>query len=395
MLGSDPLPVLVPVLVPVPVPVPERRRRKARLTVALVCVLALPACSAPDSTSAPPVSYPLAPPSTFSIVARDPSTGDLGVAVASKFFGVGAVVPWAQSGTGAIATQSYANSTFGPRGLDLLREGLAPEEAARKLLDADPERDFRQLGIVDAMGRSHSLTGKRCLAWAGARSGENFSAQGNLLVSEATVDAMAQAFAAARGELAERLVAALEAGEHAGGDARGRQSAALVVARHNGGYGGFNDRYVDLRVDNHRRPVAELRRLLDLQLGRDPVSRARKLAHQGHTAEAIDILRSELDRGPDGDALHFELARLLLAANQREEGKRVLQAAVARSPGYDHYHYQAARLLAEAGEADACLEEIRKTLDLNAEYAHVFRRELEGSSPFRPLGEKIERLLPR
>jgi len=201
---------------------------------------------------------------TFSIVAYDPENGDLGVAVQSKFLAVGAVVPWARAGVGAVATQSWANTTYGPEGLRLMAEGLSAQEALRKLVEADEERAMRQAGIVDAHGNAAAYTGEECFEWAGHIVGKGFACQGNILVSEETVQAMAQAFEESEGELAERLVAALEAGQEAGGDSRGRQSAALLVVREKGGYGGFNDRYVDLRVDDHPTPIQELKRLLEL-----------------------------------------------------------------------------------------------------------------------------------
>ncbi len=348
-----------------------------------------PACRV-QTNVVPPLDFP----STFSIAAHDPETGDLGVAVESKFFGVGAVVPWVEAGVGAIATQSYANTTYGPRGLALLREGLAPEDVAKRLTEPDPDREYRQLGIVDARGRSTSFTGKHCIEWAGSSSAGSFTVQGNILVSQATVDAMARAYLEAKGELAERLLAALEAGQRAGGDARGRQSAALVVARKNGGYGGFSDRYVDLRVDDHPDPTGELHRLVGLQLGKDPLSRARKLEHQGHLEDALQLLREASARNPEWDALRFAAARILLSAGKGEQGRSELAAAVASSPGYDHHHYRAAQILAEAGLEEECLKEIQKTLALNREYAQVFRREIESQvSAFRTLREKIESLL--
>jgi uncharacterized Ntn-hydrolase superfamily protein len=193
---------------------------------------------------------------TFSIVGADPKTGEVGVAVASKFLAVGSVVPFAQAGVGAIATQSYANTTYGPRGLELLRRKVAPQEVIRRLTQGDPQREQRQVGLVDAQGRSASFTGQRCLRWAGGVAGKHFAAQGNILTGEAVVQAMAEAFQKTPGELALKLMAALEAGEKAGGDSRGKQSAAILVARKNGGYGGFDDRYIDLRVDDHPEPRA-------------------------------------------------------------------------------------------------------------------------------------------
>jgi uncharacterized Ntn-hydrolase superfamily protein len=204
--------------------------------------------------------------STFSIVALDPRTGELGVAVQSRFFGVGSVVPWARAGVGAVATQSYANTRYGPEGLALLAAGRTPEEALRALTAADPEAARRQAGMVDARGRVAAFTGTNCHAWAGHFTGTNFCVQGNLLAGEGVVAAMAAAFDAARargaGGLAEWLVAALEAGQAAGGDRRGQQSAALLVVRAGGGYGGQNDRFVDLRVEDHPAPITELARLL-------------------------------------------------------------------------------------------------------------------------------------
>ena len=205
---------------------------------------------------------------TFSIVGHDPRNGDLGIAVASKFLAVGAVVPWARAGVGAVATQSWANTAYGPEGLALLEAGHNPQVVIDQLTAADDRPGHRQVGIVDGQGRSATFTGEDCFPWAGGVVGPHFAAQGNILVGEDTVQAMAQTFVEqqteGQGELADHLVAALLAGQAAGGDSRGQQSAALLVVRAGGGYGGFNDRYVDLHVDDHAMPVAELRRILDL-----------------------------------------------------------------------------------------------------------------------------------
>lgn len=205
---------------------------------------------------------------TFSIVAYDPKTGDLGVAVESKYFGVGSVVPWAKAGVGAVATQSRAKVSFGPDGLVAMAAGKAAPDVLKDLLAADEYREVRQVGMIDAQGRAAAHTGKECLVWAGHRVGENFTVQGNLLAGEEVVADMAAAFERARksgeGELGEWLMAALEAGQAAGGDRRGQQSAALLVVRANGGPGGDNDRYIDLRVEDHREPIVELRRLLKM-----------------------------------------------------------------------------------------------------------------------------------
>jgi uncharacterized Ntn-hydrolase superfamily protein len=202
--------------------------------------------------------------STFSIVGFDPATGDLGVAVESKFLGVGAVVPWAKAGVGAIATQSWANTTYGPKGLELLAQGKSPEDVMDALTSPDEHRALRQVGIVDARGRAATYTGNECFHWAGGITGSHFACQGNILVSEATVQALAHTFETTSGGLWDRLLAALAAGQAAGGDSRGQESAALLVVREAGGYGGFNDRFIDLRVDDHPRPIEELARVLDL-----------------------------------------------------------------------------------------------------------------------------------
>ena len=201
---------------------------------------------------------------TFSIVGFDPQTKELGVAVASKFLSVGAVVPFAKAGVGAIATQSWANLDYGKNGLEMLEKGMSPEEVLKELVENDDKSGSRQVGIVDASGQSITFTGEDCFDWAGGFAGENFAAQGNILVDQHTVEAMKTTFKQREGSLAERLLAALHAGDIAGGDSRGKQSAALLIVKENGSYGGYNDRYIDLRVDDHEEPVQELARLLKL-----------------------------------------------------------------------------------------------------------------------------------
>jgi uncharacterized Ntn-hydrolase superfamily protein len=202
---------------------------------------------------------------TYSIVARDPVTGDLGVAVQSKFLAVGAVVPWARASVGAIATQSYANVAYGPDGLALLAGGASAQETLDRLVAADALRDQRQAGIVDAHGRGATHTGRHCFAWAGGRTGQGFAAQGNILAGAAVVDGLADTFIAGGPPFPELLVACLVAADAQGGDRRGREAAALHVAREGAGYGGGNDRWVDLRVDDHLDPIGELGRILSLQ----------------------------------------------------------------------------------------------------------------------------------
>ena len=201
---------------------------------------------------------------TFSIVARDPQAGELGIAVQSKFLAVGAVVPWARAGVGAIATQSWANTSYGPHGLELLASGLTAEETIAQLLSEDEGRASRQVGIVSSSGSPATYTGNQCFPWAGGRVGSDYTCQGNILVGEDTVLAMARTFEQTSGRLCDRLLTALAAGQDAGGDSRGQQSAALLVVRERGGYGGFNDRFIDLRVDDHPQPIVELQRILQL-----------------------------------------------------------------------------------------------------------------------------------
>ncbi|MEZ5302745.1 MAG: DUF1028 domain-containing protein [Verrucomicrobiales bacterium] len=204
------------------------------------------------------------PAATFSIVARDPATGELGVAVQSKIVAVGAVVPWAKAGVGAVATQSWANVKYGPGGIALLEKGVSPEEAIAALTKEDAQAAQRQVGIVAADGKSATFTGAECFPACGGVSGENFAAQGNLLAGDEVYNAMAEAFQKSEGSLADRLIAALEAGQEKGGDRRGKQSAALLIVRDGWGYGGGNDRFRDLRVDDHPEPIQELKRVLKL-----------------------------------------------------------------------------------------------------------------------------------
>ena len=242
---------------------------------------------------------------TYSIAACDPDAGQWGVATQSKFLAVGSVVPWAQPGVGAIATQSYANPRYGPDGLALLRDGLSAEEVVERLTAADEDRDHRQLGVVDREGRAATYTGSECMEWAGGRTGKCYTAQGNILVSEATVDAIAETFEASSGLLAERLLACLDAAQAAGGDRRGQQAAALLVVEQDGGYAGLSDEVVDLRVDEHPRPLDELRRIygmhqaifgktpenewleVDSDLSTELRERLAKLGYEGELGEAL------------------------------------------------------------------------------------------------------------
>ncbi len=213
--------------------------------------------------------------STFSIVAYDPETESWGISVASKFLAVGGVVPWASADAGAIATQSYANTSYGPLGLQALREGKSAEEVVKELTEADENRERRQVGIVDKQGNAANFTGKECLPWAGGKTGKHYTCQGNILAGPEVVDAMAEAYEKNDGPLAWRILSALEAADAKGGDIRGRQSAAILVVRAGSGYGGYNDRMIDFRVDDHESPIPELARILSLRLKRPAIPQDR------------------------------------------------------------------------------------------------------------------------
>jgi uncharacterized Ntn-hydrolase superfamily protein len=244
---------------------------------------------------------------TFSIVACDLNAGQWGVAVESKFLAAGSLVPWAEPYVGAIATQAYANPRYGPDGLRLLREGLSAEDVVRRLTEADAERETRQLGVVDGRGDAATFTGRECHEWAGGRTGAGYAAQGNILAAPAVVEGLAQTFEATAGRpLAERLLEALAAGQEAGGDKRGQQAAGLLVVEREGGYARLSDVVVDLRVDDHERPIDELRRLyglhdaifgktpredwldVDNALGKELQERLGRLGYSGGLAEALN-----------------------------------------------------------------------------------------------------------
>ncbi|TMK85514.1 MAG: DUF1028 domain-containing protein [Actinobacteria bacterium] len=244
---------------------------------------------------------------TFSIVAADPAADEVGVATQSKFLAVGAVVPWARGRVGAVATQSFAEMTFGPRGLDLLSSGLDPQSVLDRLLEPDERRQTRQVGIVDREGRAASFTGRECFDHAGSKTGPGYACQGNILASDEVVPAMAEAFEGAAGDLADRMLEALRAGQRAGGDRRGQESAALLVAKPGRGYGGTNDRYIDLRVDHHDDPIEELAGLLSMHR-----------LYFGKPAQA-DLIQAD-------PALESEVRQLLSALGKLPPGQDLWEA---------------------------------------------------------------------
>jgi uncharacterized Ntn-hydrolase superfamily protein len=276
-------------------------------------------------------------PSTFSIAAADPESGEVGVAVASRFFAVGSVVPFAKAGVGAVATQSFANTTYGPRGLELLERGVAPDEVVRVLTRGDDDREKRQLGVVAANGTSATYTGSKCNAWAGGRSGPNYAVQGNILAGEAVVAGMESAFLATKGKtLAERLYAAIVAGDKAGGDARGRQSMALLVARAKGGYGGYTDRAIDLRVDDHADPIVEMGRLLGIGLVNDLWNRGWTAFTEKRFEEARGFQERAATMAEKQSAVLpevlYDLAVIRLAAGDKDGARKALDRALALNP---------------------------------------------------------------
>jgi uncharacterized Ntn-hydrolase superfamily protein len=235
-------------------------------------------------------------PATFSIVAWDSVTQELGVAVESKYFSVGRVVPWARAGVGAVATQANVNPTYGPKALAMLEHGIAPNEILRALAANDSSWDSRQFALVDARGRAVTWTGPKCNSWAGGEAGVHFACQGNILTGPEVVAAMARAFRQSRGELAGRLIAALEAGQAAGGDKRGQQSAALIVVRPSERHPEYRERYVDLRVEDHRAPIAELRRLWRIHQGFHGTGSHLAMAAEYQAAGRPDLARVERER---------------------------------------------------------------------------------------------------
>jgi uncharacterized Ntn-hydrolase superfamily protein len=248
--------------------------------------------------------------STFSIVACDLKAQAWGIAVASKFPAVGAIVPWAKAKIGAVATQALANTTFGPRGLELMASGFSAEDTVSKLLAHDGDRERRQVGVVDRKGKSASYTGKACAEWAGGLAGPGYAIQGNIPAGAEVIHRMEHAFLDAKGELPERLFAAISAGAHAGGNRRGRQSAALIVVKPKAGYGGYNDRWIDYRVDDHLNPVARLGELLQLHhLYFDKGPKSKRIKLEGRIAKEVQKIMKSLGYYTPTNGVYDEATR--------------------------------------------------------------------------------------
>jgi uncharacterized Ntn-hydrolase superfamily protein len=269
---------------------------------------------------------------TYSIVARDPGTGELGVAVQSCYFGVGAAVPWGEAGVGVVATQSFANLDFGPEGLAMMRDGITPEDALRRLLEADPRNETRQVALLDSSGRVATHTGAACISAAGHLAGDGVSAQANMMVDDTVWPAMVAAYQSARGDLAARLVGALEAAEVNGGDIRGRQSAALLIVSGARAQKPWHGRMFDLRVDDHPDPVAEISRLLRLKRAQLAQRRFQEAAAAGKNEEAVAALRQALELAPEVDETQLSAAYLYSLQGRHHEARTLLQQVFDRKP---------------------------------------------------------------
>ncbi len=271
---------------------------------------------------------------TFSIVARDPATGEMGVAVQSHWFSVGSVVTWAEAGVGAIATQSFIDPSYGLRGLELMRKGVAAPAALEQLVKADAQHDGRQIAMIDAQGRVSAYTGKMAIAAAGHQIGREFSVQANLMANDRVWPAMAAAFEKATGDLADRLLAALEAGQAAGGDIRGRQSAAIIIvkAKSSGRPWVGADRVFDLRIDDHPEPIVELKRLIRLQRAYAFANRGDELMTEKKVSEALTAYEAASRLAPEIVELPFWHAVTLASIGREQDAAPIFKAVFAKEP---------------------------------------------------------------
>ena len=271
---------------------------------------------------------------TFSIVARDPATGEMGVAVQSHWFSVGSIVTWAEAGVGAIATQSFVDPGYGMRGLELMRRGVAAPDALEQLVKADAQRDGRQVAMIDASGRVSAYTGKSAIAAAGHIVGDNFSAQANLMANERIWPAMANAFQSTKGDLADRLLAALEAAQAAGGDIRGRQSAAILIVKgkSTGRPWAGADRVFDLRVDDAPEPIVELKRLIRLQRAYGHANHGDELMTEKKVEEALEEYKAAAKLAPEILELPFWHAVTLASIGREAEAAPIFTAVFAKEP---------------------------------------------------------------
>jgi uncharacterized Ntn-hydrolase superfamily protein len=272
------------------------------------------------------------PVNTFSIVGCDPTTGELGVAVASKYFAVGSIVPWARADVGAIATQAWVNADYGIDGLELMQKGLHPEEVVDSLTKADTLSSRRQMGVIDPKGNAATFTGKDCMNWAGGKIGKNCAAQGNILVSEKTVSDMVAAFENTQGELSDKLLAALLAGDSAGGDSRGKQSAAIYVVKKSEGE--RYDREIDIRVDDNPEPFVEITRLYHLAKALSHLETAAQLYRNNDLDGAVNEARLSVKLGPKMPETYYDLACYLSLSGQLDEAMQNITKAINMAPNF-------------------------------------------------------------
>lgn len=302
--------------------------KRFALSLFLVLAAAAPGLALP---SAEPPSMPV---STYSIVARDPATGEMGVAVQSHWFSVGSIVSWAEAGAGAVATQSFVEPSYGPLGLEAMRKGENPEAALRRLTAADPHPDVRQVAFVDAQGRVAAHTGKNCIPGAGHVTGKGYSVQANLMLTDDVPQAMAQAYESSSGPLAERLLAALQAAQRAGGDIRGKQSAALLVVRASGSEKPWTDRLIDLRVEDHDHPLEELGRLLRLHRAYDLMNRGDEAMAAGDMERALAEYAAAEAMFPENDEFIFWHAVTLVTNDRVEQAIPLFDRAFRMNPNW-------------------------------------------------------------
>jgi uncharacterized Ntn-hydrolase superfamily protein len=293
-----------------------------------------PAAFCAASAATPSADKPSMPVATFSIVARDKATGELGVAVQSHWFSVGSVVPWAEAGVGAVATQSFVEPSYGPKGLALMKQGVAPKEALAQLLAADPQQDVRQVAFVDAQGRVAAHTGAKCIPGAGQLTGDGYTTEANLMLTNEVPAAMASAFEAAKGPLAERMLAALDAAQAVGGDARGRQSAALLIVRAKASDKPWTDRIVDLRIEDHAEPLRELRRLLTLHRAYELMNRGDEASAVGKMDEALKEYGAAAAMVPDNDEFVFWTAVTLVVNGRTDDALPKFAKAFRMNPSW-------------------------------------------------------------
>ena len=292
-----------------------------KILVAVILILISPAISAADDLV-----------KTFSIVGCDPVSGEVGVAVASKYFAVGSVVPWAKAGVGAIATQAWVNFDYGIDGLELLEAGLSPQQVIDSLIALDPKSSKRQIGVVDFKGNAATFTGNECLPWAGGLTGTNCAVQGNILVSDTVVQSMLSAFKNTRAELGDKLLAALLAGDSAGGDARGKQSAAMYVVQKMEGL--KYDRKIDIRIDDDPEPFAELSRLYKMSKALNHLDIAGNYYRNGEILKAVKEARKAVELGPDIPETYYDLACYLTLAGEFDQALASIETAINMAPRF-------------------------------------------------------------